>query len=95
MTLEQELKNKRRLLSRKVTHHGKGEMKSSGLISELIALADLTTEIRRTAEVVHRKSRSHSDTAPGTAQYIKTVQDSHCCLTREDQTLLKTRFFRE
>lgn len=60
-------------------------MKSSVLISDLTALADLTAEIRRTAEVVHRKRRSHSDTAPGMAKYINTVQDSHCHLI---QTLL-------
>lgn len=51
-------------------------MKSSGLISELIELADLTAEIKRTAEVVRRKRRSDSGTAPGTAQYINIVRDS-------------------
>jgi len=60
-------------------------MKSSVLLSDLTALADLTAKIRRTAEVVLRKRRSHSDTASGMAMYIKTAQNSHCCVT---QTLL-------
>lgn len=51
-------------------------MKSSVLKSDLTALADLTAEIRRTAEVVRRKRRTHSDTAPGTAMYINTHPDT-------------------